>query len=254
MAASSEFLGLDESWPELRSALVGAGLDPTVIVLDGGPVTYDSLDVVLVNYCWGFVAHLGAFLAWADQAAAGSLLVNPLPAVRWNSQKTYLADIVAAGVPVVPTTFVAPGRPGLHLLTTTLSSRPWAAVAGGRPGTPKAPRRLHNATWRRFMQRARPYCSSHIERAVDTAGETAMVFFGNQFSHAVHKAALLDADAGITDALWEREVITPIAPPGAHLEVARAAMGAVAGLVGETCSPSMSSTAMTARPSCSRWS
>jgi glutathione synthase/RimK-type ligase-like ATP-grasp enzyme len=155
--------------------------------------------------------------------------------VRWNSQKTYLADIVAAGVPVVPTTFVAPGQTWLapaddYVVKPAVGSGGWWAARYAQ-SAPEASQRhvasLHAAGQTVLLQ---PY-----QRAVDTAGETAMVFFGNQFSHAVHKAALLDADAGITDALWEREVITPIAPPGAHLEVAKAAMGAVAGLVGETC-------------------
>lgn len=36
---------------------------------------------------------------------------NPLRALVWNSDKTYLDDLAAAGVPTVPTGFVAPARP-----------------------------------------------------------------------------------------------------------------------------------------------
>ena len=37
--------------------------------------------------------------------------MNPVPALRWNSDKAYLSDLAAAGVPTVPTTFIAPGEP-----------------------------------------------------------------------------------------------------------------------------------------------
>ncbi|HXW80658.1 MAG TPA: hypothetical protein VEJ84_14240, partial [Acidimicrobiales bacterium] len=55
------------------------------------------------------------------------------------------------------------------------------------------------------------------------------------FSHAVHKGALLDPDVGVAEALWEREVITPVVPSDDYLEVANAVMTVVTDLVGEMC-------------------
>ena len=39
-------------------------------------------------------------------------LVNPADVVRWNTDKRYLAELAAAGVPVVPTAVGRAGRPG----------------------------------------------------------------------------------------------------------------------------------------------
>lgn len=61
-----------------------------------------------------------------------------------------------------------------------------------------------------------------------------MVFLGDRYSHAVSKEALLAADAGVADRLWEREVITATGPPAGHLEAAKTAMAAVHDRVGET--------------------
>lgn len=228
VAASSEFLDLDAGWPALHGALMDTGLDARVIVWDGGDLGGEHLDLVVVNYCWGYVTRRDAFLDWAARTAARSLLVNPLPALRWNSHKTYLADLATAGVPVVPTVFVPPGQtwvaPGNdYVLKPAVGSGGWWAARYARSAPDAAQRHLsmlHAAGQTVLVQ---PY-----QHRVDTEGETAMVFFGHRFSHAVHKAALLDPDAGVTDRLWEREVITPTTPSNAHLEVAQAAMAAVA--------------------------
>lgn len=72
------------------------------------------------------------------------------------------------------------------------------------------------------------------QRSVDTAGESALIFLADRFSHAVNKGPLLEADAGVVDALWERQVITATDPPADHLAVAEAAIGAVGQRLGPT--------------------
>lgn len=235
VAASSDFLEFDAGWPELRSAFLKAGVEPLTVVWDGDDVSHGELDIVVLNYCWGYVKRPDTFLAWAERIAAESLVVNSVTVVRWNSQKTYLADLANAGVPIVPTTFVAPGEPwrapseDYVVKPAVGSGGSWAArYAGSAPE--EAERHvafLHAAAQVALVQ---PY-----QRAVDVTGETAMIFFGQQYSHAVHKAALLTADVGTIESLWEREIITPTAPPEAHLEVANLAMATVADLIGETC-------------------
>jgi hypothetical protein len=108
VAASPEFPKLDAGWPELRAALVAAGLDPVVVAWDQQSADGGNLDLVIVNYCGGYVTRVGAFLAWAERTAARPLVVHPLPVLRWNSDKVYLSDLANAGVPTVPTTFIAP--------------------------------------------------------------------------------------------------------------------------------------------------
>lgn len=234
VAVSSDFTELDDGWPLLRSALVAARCDPVLVVWDQDDATEYGLDLVLVNYCWGYVSRRSEFLAWAEQVATRSLLVNPVRALRWNSDKIYLADLAAAGVPVVATTFVRPGQswsaPAAdYVLKPSVGGGGWWTARYAHSAREAAERHvamLHAAGQTVMLQ---PY-----QRAIDTTGETAVVFFGGEVSHAVHKAALLEADVGLTDALWQREVITPAAATEAHLEVAKLAMEAVVGCVGET--------------------
>jgi glutathione synthase/RimK-type ligase-like ATP-grasp enzyme len=234
VAASSDFPGLDDGWPTLHAALMAAGLDPVVIAWDQESAGAKNLDLMIVNYCWGYVTRVSAFFAWAERTAARSLLMNPLPALRWNSDKVYLGDLAAAGVPTVPTTFIGPGEPwsppaGDYVVKPSVGSGGWWAARYARSDRQAAERHvaaLHGAGQTVLLQ---PY-----QRAADTTGETAMVFFGGQFSHAVHKAALLEPGQGPADALWEREVITPIAAPESHLTLAKAAMATIARRLGQT--------------------
>lgn len=70
--------------------------------------------------------------------------------------------------------------------------------------------------------------------SVDGSGETALVFIGDRFSHAVGKAGLLAADAGETDRLWEREITTPATATPGQLHVAEEIMAMVAARFGPT--------------------
>ncbi len=47
-------------------------------------------------------------------------LSNPFPVIRWNTDKHYLAELEAAGVPVVPTIWL---EPDLHLSGRALHTR-----------------------------------------------------------------------------------------------------------------------------------
>ena len=92
IAVSSDFLDLDEGWQDLRSALIERDLDPTLIIWDHDEERAVYPELITVNYCWGFVNRREAFLRWAEQMATRTKLVNPLSALRWNSNKAYLAD------------------------------------------------------------------------------------------------------------------------------------------------------------------
>jgi glutathione synthase/RimK-type ligase-like ATP-grasp enzyme len=62
---------------------------------------------------------------------------------------------------------------------------------------------------------------------VDQAGETALIYFGGQFSHAIRKGPLLRAGAGLVEGLFAPEEITPREPDAEELRVAATAVAAM---------------------------
>ena len=231
-AASPEALDLDAGWPLLRDAAAAAGLAPSVAVWDDPGVDWTAFALVVVIYTWGYVTRRGRFLAWASAVARQTALVNPEPVLRWNSDKAYLADLAAAGVPTVPTTWVPPGaawQPPArdYVVKPAVASGGIGAARFVARGVEAA--REHVADLHRAGQTAlvQPYLP-----AVDGEGETALVFLGGRFSHAVRKQGVLEADVGPIFGLWERQVVAPRAVRADQLAVAEGALRAVRARVG----------------------
>lgn len=171
------------------AAAVGA----TYEVWNDPDVDWARYDRVVVRSTWDYTLHVDDFVAWADRVGAERL--RNLPGLlRWNSDKTYLADLAGAGIPTVPTTYVLPGD-GLPVLAGEVAVKPTVS-AGGRdtgrfgPGHHDEAHALIeaiHASGRTAM--VQPYLAS-----VDRVGETAIVVLGGEVSHVLHKRAVLRPD------------------------------------------------------------
>jgi glutathione synthase/RimK-type ligase-like ATP-grasp enzyme len=233
-AASRDLLDLDAGWPLLRDAVAAVGLEPAVAVWEDANVDWGAFDLVVAMYTWGYVIRRAAFLQWARQVSRRARLVNAEPVLTWNSDKTYLADLAAAGIPTVPTTWVPPGAtwqpPGRdYVVKPTVASGGIEAARYVAQGVDVAARhveRLHRDGQTAMVQ---PYLPT-----VDGEGETALVFFGDRFSHAVAKQGLLEADVGPIFGLWERQVISPRTPRAEQHALAERALRVVHERFGRT--------------------
>lgn len=226
-AASRDALDLDDGWPLLRAAATDVGLEAAVAVWEDDEVDWGAFELVVAMYAWGYVARRARFLAWAATVARHARLANREPILVWNSDKAYLADLAAAGVWIVPTTWVPPGetwRPPArdYVIKPTVASGgiDAARYLDERPEVVDGHvARLHAQGQTVMVQ---PYVP-----AVDANGETAVIFIGDRFSHAVGKRALLLPNVGTIYALWETQVITPREPRADELLLAEQALRVV---------------------------
>jgi O-ureido-D-serine cyclo-ligase len=62
---------------------------------------------------------------------------------------------------------------------------------------------------------------------VDEHGETALLFFDGEFSHAIRKGPLLKRNEGPTASLYAEESITPRVPSADEMDVAQRALAAI---------------------------
>jgi hypothetical protein len=99
---------VDEDLPPLESALRNAGADVTIAEWDR-PRDWSRFDIALLRSTWDYTQRLTEFLGWAE-ANQETQLLNPLPVVKWNSDKHYLRDLAEKAVPTVLTKFVEPGE------------------------------------------------------------------------------------------------------------------------------------------------
>ena len=237
--------GLDEDQAPLEQALRAAGARVAVADWDDPEVDWASFDLVLLRSSWDYTDRLDEFLAWVRRAGARTVLANPQPVLSWNTDKHYLADLCAAGVPVVPTQFIEPGEDAAGAIRAFLSARKQPelvikpAVGAGSRNVQRHRRDCREAAIahaRELLGNGRSVLLQPYLRRVDDYGETALVFFAGQFSHAVRKGPMLSrpADPGGRNTpclaghcLFLPEQITPRRASADELAVASAALGAV---------------------------
>ncbi len=195
--------GRDADLAPLLQACTDAGIHARVVAWDDTTVSWSRYDAVLLRSPWDYTERLPEFLAWCERVAATTVLLNPLNVIRWNTDKHYLHDLLGMDVPVVPTQFVEVDAEPLEALQAFLSAHPAQelvvkpAVSAGARDTQRYARSQEFAASNhiaRLLDAGRSVMLQTYLRAVDTRVETALVYFDGQFSHAIRKGALLQAD------------------------------------------------------------
>lgn len=225
LATCAALPALDDDSATLLTAFADIGVEAVPAVWDDPSVDWAGPDLVVVRSTWDYTLDRAGFLAWAGTVRR---LLNPLPVLTWNTDKHYLRDLAAAGVPVVPTVLVEPGQPyvppaGEVVVKPTVSAgaRDTERHADARDAAPLVAR-LH-AQGRTAM--VQPYVGG-----IDTAGETSVLVFDGQVSHGARKAPLLGADGPLPDGLLadaDLDIMTARAPSPSELATARQALAAV---------------------------
>lgn len=231
LATTAAARAQDEDFTPLAEALGALGLQAEAVDWDDAAIAWDRYAAVLPRSTWDYVERLDAFLAWCDHAAARSRLFNPPALLRWNTDKHYLADLAAAGVAVVDSHFIEPGQsPGDFPDHDEFVVKP-AVGAGSRDARRflRASRAAAVEHARGLLDRGRAVLVQPYLAQVDAQGETALIHFEGEFSHAIAKGPLLRRDEDATAALFAPESITPRQPTAAERALAARAVAAIPG-------------------------
>lgn len=237
---------LDEDLPPLTVALRSAGAEVLAPAWDDPAVDWSQFDLALLRSTWDYVDRSEQFLAWCDRCASLTRLLNPPPVLRWNTDKHYLLDLARAGVPVVPVRFVEPSEDGELALEEFLGGTA-AGLSAGRAcvfdefvvkpaigaGSRDAARYGRDEAdaardhLRRLLGADRGVMLQPYLDRVEHAGETALLYFGGEYSHAIRKGPLLRRGAPLVEGLFAPEDIRPRQPTAAERAVAAAAYAAI---------------------------
>jgi glutathione synthase/RimK-type ligase-like ATP-grasp enzyme len=210
----------DEDAPVLIEALAGRGVEAVPAIWDDPAVDWDRFDLVVVRSTWDYPNRREEFLAWAESLP---FVLNAPEVLRWNTDKRYLE---ALGRDVVPTLFLDPGE-AFRVPSSSFVVKP--SVGAGSIGAARYEAgdtrarehvaELHAAGKTVMVQ---PYLDD-----VDRHGETALLYAGGIFSHAVHKEPLLARGQGPAAGLYVEETMSPAQPTRDELELAERAIAAV---------------------------
>ncbi len=209
----------DPDLPLVVAAAARRDVRADVVTWDDPAVDWSSYDAVVVRSCWDYVGRRDEFLAWASSVPR---LHNPAEILAWNTDKTYLRQLEEAGIPIIETRWdVSPGDDiGQHaewVVKPTISAGSRDTARWGTAAEVWAHSAELVAAGRTSM--TQPYISS-----VDDEGETAMLHFAGEFSHAIRKGPLLQRGEGVRQDRDSREEITPREPTADQLEVSSRAI------------------------------
>lgn len=228
--------GTDYDMPPLLAALRDAGADASEVDWDDDTVDWSRFDLALVRSTWDYFERLPAFLDWATRVSGQTRLLNPIEVIRWNTDKHYLAHLGHSGVPVVPGRFVEPGDNSDVAVNAGLSAYPGAvdivvkpAIGAGSRDAQRHARMNRDAIVahvQRLLDANRSVLLQPYLERVDDHGETALLFFNGEYSHAIRKGPLLKRNTAPTTGLYAEETITARTPSADERAVARRALDA----------------------------
>lgn len=212
----------------LLEALHERGCEVRLVAWDAanGSNAVGSDEACVIRSTWNYFEDVHRFLAWADSVPR---LFNPASIVRNNVRKTYLRDIEASGIPIVPTAW---GHPDV---ATTMRERGWntvvikPVVSAGSFST----RRFtlaESAEAQSFLESAgREMMIQPWMAAVDDAGERSLVWIAGTVTHAVRKSprfaggheAVTSVPVADDERAFAARILAPLEP---HLLYARVDM------------------------------
>jgi hypothetical protein len=209
----------------LLEALRQAGVDATMAAWDEPAIDWSKFGAVVIRSTWNYIQYLPEFLAWADRVEASTRLYNPASIVRWNSHKSYLRNLEADGIPIVPTAWL--DRGAVTTLVQIMDRGGWdevvikPQVGAGSFLTDRFTREdpRGEAFLRQLVAERQTMVQPYL-RAVEGYGERSLIFIDGELTHAIRKSPRLgDAAESVSEAMPiaedERALATRVLAPWA---------------------------------------
>lgn len=187
------------------------------------PGRLNGFDVMLPLVAWGYQSDPGRWFNLLDQLERGGhCVINPVSVLRWNTDKAYLEELAAAGVPTVPTRLIKALDEG-SLIDARSDFGPDVVIKPPVSASAYGTHRLGLSDPIPVEAAGRPMMVQPFLRSVMEEGEYSLMFFDGQFSHAIVKQAK-PGDYRVQPHLGGTEL--PCEPPPGSRAVAIAALAA----------------------------
>lgn len=232
---------LDEDMLPLVAALDSAGISNHVVYWDDQSIDWSEYDAVLIRSPWDYIDKLPEFLDWAKRVSELSILLNPLSVIKSNTDKHYLAELANQGIHTVPSRFIEPeqhAEDGLRAFLEEFEHSEFVvkpAVGAGSKDAQRYGREEVEAAImhiRRLQLKNRSTLLQPYLSKVDSAGETALMYFNGIFSHAIRKGPLLKRNEGPTEKLFAAEQIIARVPSADEMDLAEHIVAAIPSIFG----------------------
>lgn len=164
----------------------GIALHPVIWDEPFDPSAYEAL---IVGPTWDYWAKQDAFRTSLQRRAVTHTVLNPVPVLFWNMDKTYLRDLARLGATVIETVWAeAATADTIAAAFDTLGSddlviKPVVGAGAWRQARVKRGEPLPDAS---LLPPERAMIQAFLPAIADE-GEYSFLFFGGEYSHAVVK-------------------------------------------------------------------
>lgn len=192
---SEDYAGLMPELLATRDALMPLGVELQLVDFPSLAAPLPEADAYLLQAISGYYEDYAGFQKLMDHLEhSGKPCINPVKTMRWNSDKRYLRELEAGGIPCLPTLW---GDAPTPELLAAAQAKGWheivakPVISAGAFQTIRLPSD-DTARWA-------DYCASDARHGgimlqafapeIITEGEWSFIFFGGEFSHALLKKA-----------------------------------------------------------------
>jgi len=228
----------DSDLPLLIRALGDRGIIADIVDWDNASVDWSMYSSAIVRSPWDYHRRYSEFVEWLRKVSTQTVLHNSADVIEWNTDKVYLGELEAAGIPIIPTTYVRGAEDIVTvsnegMLEKDIVVKP--TVSAGSNNTErheespvKAAAHLGALIDAGKVAMVQPY-----QRFIDEQGETAMLYFNGEFSHAFRKGAILATGDNIKNGLYTEEDISERTPRAVERELGEQVMDYVVQKIGK---------------------
>ena len=212
-SANMPELFTDESG--LPDALAERGMDPQIAVWNDPTVDWDAAGVCVIRSVSDYATQRQDFINWANSVPR---LLNHADVMEWNTDKHYMKDLEALGLPVIPTTWLEPSNdfskhqvhsrfPALGDFVVKPAVSSGVRDIGRYTAIDTSQRQAALAQTMELLDEGRSVMLQRYLEDIDVHGEVSLVFFNGLLSHAVEKRAVLHPSS-VTDPSMHEAVVT----------------------------------------------
>jgi glutathione synthase/RimK-type ligase-like ATP-grasp enzyme len=181
---------------------------------DDPDAAWADFEACLIRTTWDYMDRREEYLAWARETARRTRLFHPPEVVAWNTHKSYLRELEAAGTPLADSWWLERGaEPDLAagfrergwqraMIKPLIGATARNTLRFGADEIAGAQRQL--VAW---LEHEDMMVQEYLP-AVETEGELSIILIGGQISHGVRKVPVagdyrVQDDFGATDELWQ---------------------------------------------------
>lgn len=193
LLACQKFPDLTEADQLLIPELAKFGIQAKASIWDDPSVEWTSFDYLIFRNTWDYYEKESAFNLWLDKLEnLGIKTLNALDTIRVNKHKFYLRTLEKQGIKILPTIFIEKTN---HLDLTQMLPKSWKkavikpAFSAGSYLTEVFEADNLAAINKKYqpIAAAKDLLLQQFRPEIQSLGETSLVFFNKQFSHAINK-------------------------------------------------------------------